>query len=86
MSEAQTVDEFIEKQIQSGKYETRDALVHDAVRLLQARELAYDDLSEMLRPGIERFKNSEPGIPADADDIIERGMNRLASDKNGNTP
>jgi len=85
MSEAQTVDEFIEKQIQSGKYETRDALVHDAVRLLQVRELAYDDLSELLRPGVERFKNGEPGIPADADDIIERGMNRLAADKNGNT-
>ena len=85
MSEVQTVDEFIEKQIRSGKYETRDAVIHDAVRLMQARELAFDDLSELLRPGVERFKNGESGIPADAEDIIEWGMERLAASKNGST-
>ena len=42
MSEQLPLDQFVERQLASGKYPSYDALVEDALRLLQEREAAED--------------------------------------------
>ena len=79
MSEQLPLDQFVERQLASGKYQTYDELVEDALRLLQEREAEYDRIAEKLRPAAERFKRGEPGVSFDAEDIIRRGMERLAA-------
>jgi putative addiction module CopG family antidote len=79
MSEPLPLDQFVERQLASGKYQSYDELVEDALRLLQEREVKYDRMAAKLRPAAERFKQGEPGVPFDAEDIIRRGMERLAA-------
>jgi putative addiction module CopG family antidote len=79
MSEPLPLDQFVEQQLASGKYQSYDELVEEALRLLQEREAEYDRIAEKLRPAAERCKRGEPGVPFDAEDIIRRGMQRLAA-------
>jgi len=69
----------VEQQLASGRYQSYDELVEDALRLLQEREAEEDRIAEKLRPAAERFKRGESGVPFDAEDIIRRGMQRLAA-------
>jgi Arc/MetJ-type ribon-helix-helix transcriptional regulator len=63
----------------SGRYQSYDALVEDALRLLQEREAEYDRIAEKLRPAVEEFRSGHPGVEFDVDDIVKRGMERLAA-------
>lgn len=80
LEEQQPVEEFVRLQLENGKFKSREELVEKALRLLQARENTFDELADMLRPGVERFLRGEEGIEADADDIIRRGMERVRRD------
>ena len=84
MPEASSLERFVEQQLQSGKYQSYADMVQEGLRLLQEREQEFDRIAEKLRPAIERFTRGEPGVPFDADDIIQRGMARLTTN-NGNT-
>src|SRR2546426_3744018 len=42
-------------------------------------EVEEDRIAEKLQPAAERFKRGEPGVPFDAEDVIRRGMQRLAA-------
>jgi len=77
MSKLVPLDQFVEQQLASGRYQSYDAMVQEGLRLLQEREQEWDRIAEQLRPAAERFKQGEPGIPFDAEDIIHRGLERL---------
>ena len=77
MSELVPLDQLVEQQLASGRYQSYDAMVQEGLRLLQEREQELDRITAKLRPAAERFKRGEPGIPFDAEDIIRRGMERL---------
>jgi putative addiction module CopG family antidote len=80
MPEGPSLEQFVEQQLQSGKYQSYEDMVQEGLRLLQEREQEFDRIAEKLRPAAERFAHGEPGVPFDADDIIRRGMKRLATD------
>jgi putative addiction module CopG family antidote len=79
MSESLPLDEFVAQQLASGRYQSYDELVEEALRLLQEREAEADRIADKLRSAAERFKRGEPGRPFDAEDVIRRGMERLAA-------
>ena len=79
MSEPLPLDQFVEQQLASGKYHSRDELIETALRLLQEREAEYDRIAEKLRPAVEQFRSGHPGVEFDVDDIVKRGMERLAA-------
>jgi putative addiction module CopG family antidote len=83
MPEAPSLEQFVEQQLQSGKYQSYEDMVQEGLRLLQEREPEFDRIAEKLRPAAERLARGEPGVPFDADDIIQRGMERLTAN-NGN--
>ena len=73
MSEQLPLDQFVEQQLASGKYHSRDELIETALRLLQERETEYDRIAEKLRPAMEEYRSGHPGVTVTADDIIKRG-------------
>lgn len=75
----------MEQQLQSGKYPNYEAMVQEGLRLLQAQEERDTEakrIADELRPAYERFKRGEPGIPLDAEDVIRRGREHLATKHN----
>jgi len=79
MPEALSLKQFVVQQLESGRYQSYEEMVQAGLRLLQEREQEYDHIAEKLRPAAERFKRGEAGLSFDAEDIIRRGMQRLAS-------
>ena len=82
MPEGPSLEQFVEQQLQSGKYQSYEDMVQEGLRLLQEREQEFDRIAEKLRPAAERFTRGEPGVSFDTDDIIRRGMERLTTGKN----
>ena len=78
MSETQPLDQFVQQQIQSGKYADYDAMVKAGLKLLQQREAEAEGIAEQLRPAAQRYLRGEPGILFDADDFIRRARQRNA--------
>jgi putative addiction module CopG family antidote len=79
MSEPLPLDQFVKRQLASGRYQSYDELVEDALRLLQEREAEYDRIAEKPQPAMEEFRSGHPGVIVDADDILKRGMERLSA-------
>lgn len=73
------LDRFVTHQLQSGKYQNYDELVEEALCLLQEREAVLDRIAEKLRPTMEEFHNGHQGFEFDVEDIVTRGMERLAA-------
>ena len=70
MSDVQTTEKFIEQKLSTGKYADREELYLDAVRLMQARELALDEVAAELRDPVERMKRGEPAEEVDPESFI----------------
>ena len=83
MPEAPSLKQFVQQQLQSGKYQSYEDMVQEGLHLLQEREQKFDRIAEKLRPAVERFARGEPGVSFDVDDIVQRGMERLTTN-NGN--
>jgi antitoxin ParD1/3/4 len=81
MLEDPSLDQFVTQQLQSGKYQSSDEMVQAGLRLLQEREAELDRIADKLRPAVEEFLSGHPGAPFDAEEIIERGKERLASEQ-----
>jgi putative addiction module CopG family antidote len=79
MRENSSLDQFIAQQLASGRYHSREEVIETALRLLQEREAEYDRIAEKLRPAVEDFRRGDPGVEFDVDDIVKRGMERLAA-------
>ena len=77
--------EFVQQELQSGKYTSEDELVSEALRLLRERERRIDDLREEILPALERLDRGEgktydeDGLRQMAEDVKSRGRQRLAA-------
>ena len=77
--------EFVQQELQSGKYTSEKELVCEALRLLRERERRIDDLREEILPALDRLDRregkiyDEDGLRQMADDVKSRGRQRLAA-------
>jgi putative addiction module CopG family antidote len=81
MLEDVSLEQFVTQQLQSGKYQSYEEMVQAGLRLLQAHEAELDRIADKLRPAVEEFLSGHPGVTFDAEEIIKRGKERLASDQ-----
>ena len=81
MLEDPSLDQFVTQQLQSGKYQSYEEMVQAGLRLLQEREAELDRIANKLRPAVEEFLSGHPGIPFDAEEVIKRSKERLASEQ-----
>jgi len=79
MVETKTLDEFIKQQLKDGHYNSYEEMVETALRLLQEQDEELNELTEEMRPAVQRFLRGEGGVEFDADDIIQRGLQHLKS-------
>lgn len=83
MSEIPSIDEFIDQQLASGRYASRDELTREAFRVMQAHELAIAEVAEELRGAVERMKRGEPAEEVDPETFIAEATARHNAKKNG---
>jgi putative addiction module CopG family antidote len=82
------LEQFVEQELASGKYASRDELVTEAVRLLRERERRLKGLREKILPALERLDRGEyteynEGSLRDLiDNVKVRGRARLAERHN----
>jgi antitoxin ParD1/3/4 len=53
------LEQFVEQELASGKYASRDELVTEAVRLLRERERRLEELRQEVLPALERLDRGE---------------------------
>jgi len=70
-------DEFIRRQLDSGRYHSASELIREALRLLEDRERQIERLRDDLQKGLD----SSPARPVDIERIKQKGRKRLASMK-----
>ena len=70
MSEIQSLDQFVEQQLRSGKYQSYEAMVQAGLRLLQEREQEWDTVADALRPAAEDFLRGDRGDVLDMDAFL----------------
>jgi putative addiction module CopG family antidote len=82
MSEQLPLDQFVERQLASGKYQSKEALIEEALRLLQERE-AEEDREEDETNGNERAAAPKPiweKIRETFSNLSEEDLNSLPVD------
>lgn len=72
MEQTETTEEFIRRQIESGYFDSREALIDAAVRRMQEEEVELDFLAGKMRGAAEQFKNSDRGNPPSLEDVQKR--------------
>jgi hypothetical protein len=75
--EIETFYQFLGQQIQEGSV---DLSPEECVEAFRAYQNDLDRLKQELQPALDRFERGEPGVSFDAEDIIRRGRQRLASE------
>lgn len=75
----ETVEQFVDRQIRSGRYENREALIHRALTEMQEREAELEFLVEKMRPAAEAFRRGERGRPPSLEAIKERVVKKRQS-------
>ena len=74
-------ENFIQQQIESGRYSSASEIVRDALRLMEDREELRKTQLKTLRMQLQEGRESGPGIPADAVfDRLEAKYSKLAAD------
>lgn len=58
-------EQFIRRQIESGRYASASEIIRDALRLLETRERLREIEMEEYRESIRAGINSGPGLPAE---------------------
>lgn len=65
-------DRFVQKKIESGRYQSASEVVRDSLRIMEQHELerkqAIVDLNEKIRSGYEQIKRGET---VDADEVFD---------------
>ena len=78
------LEQFVERELASGKYASRDELVAEAGRLLCARERRLEELREEVLPALERLdrgnytEDDEGSLRDLIEDVKARGRARMA--------
>ena len=67
---------FVNELVASGSYPSQDAVMRDALQLLQAKRLEFEELKAEIAIGIEQANRGEV-VPFDADKIIANARKRF---------
>lgn len=70
------LDDFVDELVKSGRYESRDAVFKDGVRLLEQREKARRDLDAALARGLAEAK---AGLGTPIEDVVAEYEARYAA-------
>ena len=73
-----SLEQFVQQQLQSGKYQSYDALVQAGLKLLQEHEEAWDRVAEALRPALQDYLGGDRGEEVDLDAFKVAVRERLA--------
>jgi antitoxin ParD1/3/4 len=73
------LDAFVHHVVSTGAYESEEAVMVAALRLLQERERRLEELRAEIRPALESLDRGE-GIPLDFEEVKVRGRQRLAAE------
>ena len=79
MSEIPQLDQFVDQQLKSGKYQSYEAMVQGGLRLLQEREQELDAVAVAVGPAVEDFLRGGRGEDIDMDAFPGHGANRATS-------
>ncbi len=79
MADPAPLEQFVEQQLKSGKYQSYEAMVQAGLRLLQDREAELDEIADALRPTVEDYRNGERGTELDIEEIKKAGRQRLTT-------
>jgi putative addiction module CopG family antidote len=74
----ESLEQFVQQQLQSGKYQSYDELVQAGLRLLQEHEEELDRVADALRPALQDYLCGDRGEEVDIDAIKAAGRERLA--------
>lgn len=75
-------EDFIKKQIESGRYSSASEVIRSALRLLEEREELRENQIRILRGLIQEGKESGPGIPANkVFDRLEAKYRKLTNER-----
>lgn len=83
------LEEFVEREISSGKFRSREEVLAEGLRLLKEREQKLDRLREEIQVGLDQLERGEGTVIEDEEshqsffnDLERRGLERLAAKKN----
>lgn len=83
------LEAFVEREVASGKFRSRDEAISEGLRLLKEREEKLDLLRNDIQAGLDQLDHGQAISINDAaehrkffDDIQRRGLERLAAKKN----
>lgn len=68
---------FVNELISSGSYPSQDAVLRDALQLVQAKRLEFQELKAEIAIGIEQANRGEV-VPFDSEKIIANARKRFA--------
>lgn len=77
MAEGLSLNQFVEQQLKSGKYQSYEAMVQAGLRLLQEQEQEHDVVADALRPAVEDFLRGDRGDEIDVDALLEEERRQL---------
>ena len=77
MSKLDPIDEFVRKQLATGRFSDYDALVRHALATLRDHQFEIEAIAEELWPAIESMQRGEPGLILDFENIKQKGRKRL---------
>ena len=80
------LEEIVQGKVKSGLYHSASEVIREALRYMyerdRLRELKFQELQAEVQIGLEQIDRGQT-TPFDADDIIQRGQERLAARKTG---
>ena len=77
MSESLPLDQFVARQLASGRYQSKEALIEASLRLLQEQEEELDHIADELRPALHDYLGGDRGAELDIEAMKAAGRNRL---------
>lgn len=76
------LEALVRRKVESGLYNSASEVVREALRLLEEhdriKEMKLEELRKEIQKGMDSLDRGE-GTAFDADDVIERGRERLAA-------
>jgi putative addiction module CopG family antidote len=72
MNDVESIEQFVKFQLSSGRYNSRDELVFEALKLLQEYESELDHVALHLQEPVNQWKTGLPGKQLDLQAIFDR--------------
>jgi putative addiction module CopG family antidote len=68
---AESLEQFVQHQLQSGKYQSYEEIVQAGLKLLQEHEEELDRVADALRPALHDYLHGDRGEEVDIDESME---------------